>query len=168
MTGQAKRLRFMANQSARLPRCSRIHAAPQVAETFVCDVPSRHDPVFAPVAGSRDTGCAIDLRHHNGAGVETLLASAGMVPGDLSRIYLAGGFGLHLKPENALAIGLLPPISLEKMQVVGNSALGGAHLALMDRSLWHGLEAMRDIYTVVELNLDPDFEDHYIGHLALP
>ncbi len=115
-----------------------------------------------------DVALLLQAKAAIGAGIETLLAAAEMAPSGLSKIYLAGGFGLHLNAVNALAIGLLPDVPSEKIQVVGNSSLGGAHLALMDRSLWQGLESMRDICTVVELNLDPDFEDRYIGHLELP
>ena len=83
-------------------------------------------------------------------------------------MYLAGGFGLHLDVANAIAVGLLPPIDPGVVRVVGNAALAGAFLALLDRSLWEELETLRGRSAVVELNLAPGFEDRYIDHLALP
>ena len=60
------------------------------------------------------------------AGIQTLLAEAGVAPEELSAFYLAGGFGSYLRPESAAAIGLFPAVLLDKIRVVGNSAGAGA------------------------------------------
>jgi len=53
---------------------------------------------------------------------------------DVERIYLAGGFGNFINPENAAAIGLLPDAP-EKTVRVGNAALAGARAMLLSREL---------------------------------
>ena len=52
----------------------------------------------------------------------------------IRKIYLAGGFGNFINPENAVAIGLLPPAP-EKVVRIGNGALAGARAMLLSREL---------------------------------
>lgn len=102
------------------------------------------------------------------AGILTLLARAGLVPSDVKRLYLAGGFGLHLRLQNAIDCGLLPGFTPEQIDLVGNTSLGGAMLALRDAEVLEELKRAAEGIQVVELNLDPDFEDRFIDQLALP
>ncbi len=103
-----------------------------------------------------------------GAGLETVLRRAGLTAPDVRRLYLAGGFGLHLNVGHAIACGLLPGFSASQVEVVGNTSLGGAWLALVDRTILPEMENVGSLAEVVELNLEPGFEDAYIDHLALP
>ncbi len=60
------------------------------------------------------------------AGIQILAREAGIAMEEIDRVVLAGGFGYYLKPEAAVAIGLLPR-ELEKKTVTGgNTALAGA------------------------------------------
>ena len=102
------------------------------------------------------------------AGVLTLLERAGLQPRDIKRIYLAGGFGMHINVPNAIACGLLPGFAPEQVQVVGNTALAGAYLALLDSGVLDELTRIGKRLDVVELNLDPGFEDRFIEQLVLP
>jgi len=102
------------------------------------------------------------------AGINTLLGLLGVTAGDIKTLHLAGGFGLHLSLEHAIGCGLLPGFTPAQIQVVGNTSLGGAFLALHDRSLLAEMaEACRRMESI-ELNLQPGFEDAYIDQLMLP
>ena len=102
------------------------------------------------------------------AGIVTLLRRAGLEPAEVRTLFLAGGFGLHLDVPHAIASGLLPGFRPEQIDVVGNTALGGAWLALIDRTVLPEMTAAGIAAEVVELNLEPGFEDTFIDHLALP
>lgn len=102
------------------------------------------------------------------AGVLTLLERAGLQPRNIKRLYLAGGFGMHINVPNAIACGLLPGFAPEQVQVVGNTALAGAYLALLDSGVLDELTRIGKRLDVVELNLDPGFEDRFIEQLVLP
>ena len=102
------------------------------------------------------------------AGIQTLLAREGLEPGDLHKVYLAGGFGMHLDIPHAIACGLLPGFVPEQVETVGNTSLGGAYLAMLDRTVVDELDRIRGRVEVIELNLDPGFEDRYIDNLCLP
>ena len=102
------------------------------------------------------------------AGVLTLLERQGLQPRDIDRVFLAGGFGLHLSVPHAIACGLLPGFRADQIEPVGNTALGGTYLAMLDRTLAAEMDALRTGVESIELNLDPGFENRYLDHLALP
>ena len=102
------------------------------------------------------------------AGIETLLQLEGLTPADMKKVYLAGGFGMHMDVAHATACGLLPGIAPEQVEAVGNSSLGGAYLAMLDRTAVDEMDGTRRRAEIVELNLDAGFEDRYIENLRLP
>jgi len=101
-----------------------------------------------------------------GGGVATLLEMAGLEAEDLSRVLVAGGFGYHLNPAHARAVGLLPPVVMEKFDLIGNISLGGASLSLMypDR---FPLQPLIESCRIVELNQVETFQDHFTDALML-
>jgi uncharacterized 2Fe-2S/4Fe-4S cluster protein (DUF4445 family) len=101
------------------------------------------------------------------AGFSTLLAREGLKPSDIRKLYLAGGFGLHLNVPNAISSGLLPGFVPEQIEVVGNTSLAGAYMTLQDRGVLDELRLNQNRVEVLELNLDPSFEDCYIENLML-
>jgi uncharacterized 2Fe-2S/4Fe-4S cluster protein (DUF4445 family) len=115
-----------------------------------------------------DVALLLQAKAAIGAGIETLLEAAGIEASELGRVYLAGGFGMHLNVAHAIRIGLLPGIRVEQVRVVGNTALAGALIALLDRTALEEMENLRSQVEVVELNLAKDFEDRYTDHLMLP
>jgi uncharacterized 2Fe-2S/4Fe-4S cluster protein (DUF4445 family) len=115
-----------------------------------------------------DVALLLQAKAAIGAGIEVLLETAGIRATDLGRVYLAGGFGMHLNVAHAIAIGLLPGFREEQVRVVGNTALAGAVLALVDRTTLDEMENIRTQVEVIELNLAPNFEDRYVEHLMLP
>ncbi|MCX7826019.1 MAG: ASKHA domain-containing protein [Verrucomicrobiae bacterium] len=102
------------------------------------------------------------------SGILTLLHRAGLEPRDIKRLYLAGGFGMHVDVANAVACGLLPGFTPSQVQVVGNTSLAGAYLALLDSGVLDELRRVSQRLEVVELNRDPGFEDRFIEQLCLP
>ena len=96
------------------------------------------------------------------------LGLLGVAAADVKTLYLAGGFGLHLSLEHAIGCGLLPGFTPAQIQVVGNTSLGGAFLALNDRSFLAEMQSTCARLESIELNLQPGFEDAYIDELMLP
>lgn len=72
------------------------------------------------------------------AGASILMKSAGVEVTDIDMLLLAGAFGTYIDPKSAMAIGLLPPVGLQKVIPVGNAAGEGAKrmlLSLKERTL---------------------------------
>jgi len=65
---------------------------------------------------------------------DLLMKYYGVTVKDLNRIYLAGGFGNFVNPDNAVAIGLLPDAA-DKVVRIGNAALAGARAMLLSRDV---------------------------------
>ncbi len=88
--------------------------------------------------------------------------------GDIRHAYLAGGFAKHIDLANAVAMGMLPDIPLERYRFIGNGSLAGAFLRLVDHTV--GAACVREAARpeVIELNLDPDFQDAYTCAMLLP
>ncbi len=101
-----------------------------------------------------------------GAGVQVLLELAGIDASDLETVFVAGGFGYHLNPAHAIAIGLLPAVPVERIDTIGNAALGGASL-LVQADYSKDIEALCQNCQIVELNTVPSFSDHYTDCLLL-
>lgn len=118
--------------------------------------------------GEVDVALLLQAKAAIAAGIETLLALQGTTATSLERLLLAGGFGLHLSIPNAIASGLLPGFRSDQISAVGNTSLGGAYLAMLDRALVTEMEDLRESVTAVELNLCPEFEDRFVDHLSLP
>ncbi len=100
------------------------------------------------------------------AGIQTLLEREGLA--QVPRLHLAGGFGMHLNVPHAIACGLLPGFTSGQVEVVGNTSLGGAYLAMLDQAVLAELAHIQPRTSIIELNLDPSFEDRYIDNLRLP
>lgn len=102
------------------------------------------------------------------AGWRTLLALRGRAVEDVPKVVLAGGFARRMSLPHAIAIGLLPPLPQERFEVIGNGALAGACMALIDRGTTARMARLRMQPQVVELNLVPEFEACFIDNLLLP
>ena len=102
------------------------------------------------------------------AGLETLLASQKRTVGDLSRLFVAGGFGSFLNLKSAERIGLLPKGTAQKSAAVGNSALAGAAMLLLDKSLAHTAARLADTTTPLDLATNQTFFEKYTEGMLFP
>ena len=102
------------------------------------------------------------------AGINLLLAEAGLEPDDLSEILLAGAFGNYIGRVSALRIGLLPDIGPERIRLIGNAALTGAKMALLSRQVRTDAERIRDETRHVELAALPGFTDAFADAMLFP
>ncbi|MBF0244481.1 MAG: DUF4445 domain-containing protein [Planctomycetes bacterium] len=102
------------------------------------------------------------------AGLKTLLEYLDLVPGDIAKLVLAGGFGRHINIENAISIGMLPDIERNRYEIVGNASLGGAFLSLVGGEVAGEFLAIADMAEVIELNRQKNFQDYYQDALFIP
>jgi len=102
------------------------------------------------------------------SGVSVLMKKLGIKENDLSNIYLAGTFGSRINPENAITIGMIPPVSVDKVKFVGNTAIAGADMALLSISSRKEAEEIKSKVRYVELSAEPDFKREYVNSLYLP
>jgi len=99
---------------------------------------------------------------------QTMLDSVGMSFNNLSKIYVAGGFGNYLNLEDAGTVGLLPRLDDEKFIFLGNSSVVGAYLSLVSEERRAEMFSLASQITYMDLSSEPGYMDHYTGALFLP
>ncbi len=96
------------------------------------------------------------------AGILSLLSAAGCKPEQVRTLYLAGGFGSRMNIRSAARIGLIPSELADRAQVIGNAALDGAAMLLLDANARGKLRALAALVQHVRLDGNPQFADMYV------
>lgn len=102
------------------------------------------------------------------AGIEILLKEAGLDTSKVDRLYLAGAFGNYLDKEKAVALGLFPGITAEKIIPIGNAAAKGAGLCLVSSAQRKMSNRIAKFIKPVELSSHPDFNTLWIHAMKFP
>jgi uncharacterized 2Fe-2S/4Fe-4S cluster protein (DUF4445 family) len=101
-------------------------------------------------------------------GWRILCEEAGLAPGDIQQVLLAGSFGSYLSPASAIRIGLVPKLPVLRVVSAGNVAGEGAKMALLSvRERAGGLALLEEV-RYVELSDRADFNDRFVDQLAFP
>jgi uncharacterized 2Fe-2S/4Fe-4S cluster protein (DUF4445 family) len=120
------------------------------------------------VLNNRDVDVFQRAKAAIGAGVRVLLKLAGMDADGLQRTCVCGSFGRFLDIRNAQAIGLLPGVSSERVELWGSAALMGCESLLLSADGSDYLESLKhDKTTLVNLSQVPEFEEHFLESLYL-
>ena len=98
----------------------------------------------------------------------TLMKQAGVTRHEIATIYVAGAFGNYLDKKNATIIGLIPEIDADRIKNIGNGAVTGANLALINRRERKTLDVIASRIAYIELNAEPSFMDEYTSSTFLP
>lgn len=102
------------------------------------------------------------------AAIRTLMDATQTKPEELDAIYLAGGFGNFLNTKQAVTIGMLPDVPLEKIQFVGNTSIAGAKTVLLARGALETAEQIAQSMTYLDLMSHPGYMDEFIRAKFLP
>ena len=95
------------------------------------------------------------------AGIRTLTHREGIICREVEELAVAGGFGSYLNVQNAGRIGLLPMELIPKVRVLGNAALGGASMMLLNRDMRVRSESLAALAETVDLSVDDYFMKAY-------
>ncbi|WP_193173631.1 ASKHA domain-containing protein [Nisaea nitritireducens] len=86
----------------------------------------------------------------------------------VDRVVLAGAFGSHIDPKYAMVLGMIPDCELENVVSVGNAAGTGARIALLNGQARKEIEWVVRTIEKVETAVEPRFQEHFVGAMALP
>jgi uncharacterized 2Fe-2S/4Fe-4S cluster protein (DUF4445 family) len=101
-------------------------------------------------------------------GWQLLLEDAGIAPGEVQQVLLAGSFGSFLSPANAVRLGLVPALPVLRVVSAGNVAGEGAKMALLSVRERAGAMALLEEVHYVELSDRADFNDRFVELLQFP
>ena len=102
------------------------------------------------------------------AGFSVLAVSVGIPLDWVEQVLIGGSFGKYINVEKAIEIGLLPDLPWDKFQFLGNTAVRGAYLALLDRQARQKIKEIASRMTYIELSADNTFYDAFMSALFLP
>ena len=99
------------------------------------------------------------------SGCLALLEEAGLTLESIDYLVLAGAFGNYIDIDNALSIGLLPPVSREKIISIGNGAGQGVQSFLLDQSYRVRAKNIANNCIHVSLAENKKFMESYIKNM---
>jgi uncharacterized 2Fe-2S/4Fe-4S cluster protein (DUF4445 family) len=102
------------------------------------------------------------------AGIEILLNKAGVDPADIEEIVIAGAFGTYLDPYNAVRIGLLPDVPVERIRAIGNAAGTGSRLLLTSLEYRRRAHALAKRIEYIELTIVSGFNKFFAKGVRFP
>ena len=102
------------------------------------------------------------------AACSLVLENVGLNWDAVARVYIAGGFGRYIRIADAVFIGMLPDLPLQRFCYIGNSSLTGAYMALLSREHRRRLAEIAARITYVDLSSNPRYMDSYVKALFLP
>jgi uncharacterized 2Fe-2S/4Fe-4S cluster protein (DUF4445 family) len=98
-------------------------------------------------------------------GIKVLMDVMGVKTADLDEVLLGGSFGSYLNPESAKIIGLVPPVDVDRILSVGNTAGEGAKMSLLSFRERQVAFELPDKMEYVELSGRADFNDSFVSVL---
>lgn len=148
-------------------KCDRVSVADGIGEFVV--VPGKESALGRDITISEiDIENLMRSKAAVYAAISILLDSLNMSVEDVSRIYLAGGFGNYLNVESAITIGMLPDVEPSKVTFAGNTSVEGAEIALLSREAYEKTHELAGKMTYFDLMGDVKFMDEFVKASFLP
>ena len=91
------------------------------------------------------------------AGIDILMDYLHLQISGIDEIVIAGAFGSFMNPEQAVRIGLLPNVPLQRIHAVGNAAGVGARMLLASRKMRSQALELAHKIEYLELTIYPEF-----------
>lgn len=99
-------------------------------------------------------------------GIEFLAQAAGdSVP---ENIVIAGAFGNYIEKDDMVAIGMIPKLPKERIEIAGNSAGAGAIMALCDELIYLQAQKLAAKITTIDLACNVKFQETFVHRLSFP
>ena len=109
-----------------------------------------------------DISALAQAKAANYCGQAIVLREYGLPTDSFEKLYLAGGFANYVNESNAIDIGFIANVPIEKVQKVGNVSLEGAVIMLLSTSKRREIEKLATTVQHIELETAPDFFDFFV------
>ena len=100
--------------------------------------------------------------------IDTLLKSVDMTVEMIDHVYVAGGIGSGINMKNAVNIGMLPDVELEKFSYIGNSSLTGSYAMVISDQATEKCAEVAANMTYLELSTHPGYMDSFVAACFIP
>jgi uncharacterized 2Fe-2S/4Fe-4S cluster protein (DUF4445 family) len=102
------------------------------------------------------------------AAIEVMMREMKIDAKDIDKVYIAGGFGKHLKLENLIRIGLIPAAFAGKVSFVGNTSKSGAEFALLSGNSTEAAKEICKKTKYFELSVYESYDKLFLESMAFP
>jgi len=109
-----------------------------------------------------DISALAQAKAANYCGQAIVLREYGLPIEKFEKLFLAGGFANYVDAANAIDIGFIANMPLEKVEKIGNAALEGATIMLLSAPKREEIEKLTATIEHVELETAPDFFDFFV------
>ncbi len=99
------------------------------------------------------------------AGIHLMAEELGHKVEDIQSVLIAGAFGNYMDPKSACAIGLIPPMLLDRITPIGNAAGEGSKLAAISVAEFEHAKALAVTTEFLELANKAEFQDCFVDEL---
>jgi uncharacterized 2Fe-2S/4Fe-4S cluster protein (DUF4445 family) len=100
--------------------------------------------------------------------IRTMLAIVDMGIDAVEEVFIAGGIGSGINIPQAVRIGMLPAIPLERYRYIGNTSLSGAWAMVQSEKAAGQIDRIAGGMTYLELSSHPQYMDEFIAACFLP
>ena len=100
--------------------------------------------------------------------IDTMLQSVDMTVEMIDHVYVAGGIGSGINMKNAVNIGMLPDVELEKFSYIGNTTLTGANAMVISDEANAKCTELGANMTYLELSTYPGYMDSFVAACFIP
>ena len=109
-----------------------------------------------------DISALAQAKAANYCGQAIVLREYGLPIDEFEKLYLAGGFANYVDASNAIDIGFIANMPLDRVEKIGNAALEGATIMLLSTPKREEIEKLTATIEHVELETAPDFFDFFV------
>ena len=109
-----------------------------------------------------DISALAQAKAANYCGQAIVLREYGLPIDEFEKLYLAGGFANYVDASNAIDIGFIANMPLDRVEKIGNAALEGATIMLLSIPKREEIEKLTATIEHVELETAPDFFDFFV------
>ncbi|MHC1598387.1 MAG: ASKHA domain-containing protein [Candidatus Methanofastidiosia archaeon] len=102
------------------------------------------------------------------AGTSILMEIKGITAKKIDRVLIAGAFGSYIDVTNAMTIGLLPEVPMDKVKSVGNAAGSGARVSLISKDKREEEKDILKKLNYIELATHDSFQDQFVSAMNFP
>lgn len=102
------------------------------------------------------------------AGIRIMMSQMELDFDCLDKVVIAGGFGSFLNVKDAISIGMLPDLPLDKYEYVGNSSVQGALEVLLDIDRKKKEIEIARAMTYLELSIGNQFMEEFVQAMFIP
>jgi uncharacterized 2Fe-2S/4Fe-4S cluster protein (DUF4445 family) len=99
------------------------------------------------------------------AGIDLLLAEAGIAADAIDQFIIAGAFGTYIHVTSAMRIGMFPPLPESRFAQIGNAAGMGAVLLLTSCKCRQQMEVFGGSVQYLDLTTHHDFQNSFVNRM---